>query len=516
MDPYRVLEVPRTATHEDIKRNFKRLAVTYHPDKNRDGGNAAAERFQQIQEAWGILGDPRRRRQYDRGGAEAIAAEEAEKAEAPVDPTTLTAMQRVTMGVLSKIGVTKIRTAVPTEIIEEVETGRAPFSELNFGERAEGVVECGAAQFFRLTIAQPHVDGGFCVTAASPQGSRLKMLLFERSHSGEVLDVGGWRLVATEESCRHLKGASVVGMYFLEFPTHDLGPGPAAQEIVDEPESAIFRRLDSLEARERVHLTPGEYLVGVYGDNWVKRSAFQLEATLQGAAFATLQQLRDSETALVTKHHELASLSHEYWELKDKWEAMVARMHTEHGMLKELLKRRDDAYLKLALPAGVRGVAAGEAPLDASANGAGHRRNASSSSGGKGTPKFGRTMTVGETISAGTSAASRGFAKFVGKAKESFKAYADKRAQKSASFKREEASGAEQQPAASPQRPSEPGTPEAALPPRPALDPQLFGGVAGESAASEGASGYDSPAPETPPNERKISIGSGHENVPLV
>lgn len=61
---YITLAVPPTATTEDIKKAFRKLAFQYHPDKN-PGNKAAEEKFKEIQEAYEVLSDPVRRRSYD-------------------------------------------------------------------------------------------------------------------------------------------------------------------------------------------------------------------------------------------------------------------------------------------------------------------------------------------------------------------------------------------------------------------------------------------------------------------
>lgn len=63
-DYYAVLEVKRTASAEELKRAYRRLAREYHPDRN-GGQPEAEERFKLIVEAWEVLGDPDRRRHYD-------------------------------------------------------------------------------------------------------------------------------------------------------------------------------------------------------------------------------------------------------------------------------------------------------------------------------------------------------------------------------------------------------------------------------------------------------------------
>jgi curved DNA-binding protein len=66
-DYYATLEVPRTATPEDIKKSYRRLSKQYHPDVNV-GSKAAEEKFKEIGEAYEVLKDPEKRKRYDRLG----------------------------------------------------------------------------------------------------------------------------------------------------------------------------------------------------------------------------------------------------------------------------------------------------------------------------------------------------------------------------------------------------------------------------------------------------------------
>lgn len=65
-DYYESLGVPRTASADDIKRAFRRLAMQYHPDRNKEPG--AEEKFKEINEAYEVLSDPEKRAAYDRFG----------------------------------------------------------------------------------------------------------------------------------------------------------------------------------------------------------------------------------------------------------------------------------------------------------------------------------------------------------------------------------------------------------------------------------------------------------------
>ena len=63
-DYYRILGVGPQATEEEIKRAYRRLALQYHPDRN-PGDLQAAEHFKEISEAYAVLIDPAKRREYD-------------------------------------------------------------------------------------------------------------------------------------------------------------------------------------------------------------------------------------------------------------------------------------------------------------------------------------------------------------------------------------------------------------------------------------------------------------------
>ena len=72
-DHYEVLGVSRTATSEEIKISFRKLASQHHPDKN-NGDPQAAVRFKEINASYQVLSDPQRRAMYDRFGHSAEAA----------------------------------------------------------------------------------------------------------------------------------------------------------------------------------------------------------------------------------------------------------------------------------------------------------------------------------------------------------------------------------------------------------------------------------------------------------
>src|SRR5262249_44236926 len=64
-DYYKTLGVDKKATQDEIKKAYRKLARKYHPDTNKEAG--AEERFKEISEAYDVLGDPEKRKKYDRG-----------------------------------------------------------------------------------------------------------------------------------------------------------------------------------------------------------------------------------------------------------------------------------------------------------------------------------------------------------------------------------------------------------------------------------------------------------------
>ena len=62
-DYYKILGVSKTATNDDIKKAYRKLAKKYHPDKN--SGASTEEKFKEISEAYSVLGEPARRTEYD-------------------------------------------------------------------------------------------------------------------------------------------------------------------------------------------------------------------------------------------------------------------------------------------------------------------------------------------------------------------------------------------------------------------------------------------------------------------
>ena len=62
---YNILEIPNSATPEEIRKAYRKLALKWHPDKNPSHHDLASEKFKQISEAYEILSDIKKKKDYD-------------------------------------------------------------------------------------------------------------------------------------------------------------------------------------------------------------------------------------------------------------------------------------------------------------------------------------------------------------------------------------------------------------------------------------------------------------------
>jgi curved DNA-binding protein len=65
---YSILGVAKNSTPEAIKKQYRKLAMEYHPDQNKED-KEAEEKFKRINEAYAVLSDPKKRKQYDTFGS---------------------------------------------------------------------------------------------------------------------------------------------------------------------------------------------------------------------------------------------------------------------------------------------------------------------------------------------------------------------------------------------------------------------------------------------------------------
>ena len=72
---YDLLGLKPNASDNEIKKAYKKSALRWHPDKNRDNPEEASKKFQEISQAFEVLSDPQKRSNYDQFGEDAIKNE---------------------------------------------------------------------------------------------------------------------------------------------------------------------------------------------------------------------------------------------------------------------------------------------------------------------------------------------------------------------------------------------------------------------------------------------------------
>ena len=73
-DYYKILGIQKGATEDDIKKAYRKLALKFHPDKNKSPG--AEEKFKEVAEAYEVLSDKKKRETYDKFGEDGLKGSE--------------------------------------------------------------------------------------------------------------------------------------------------------------------------------------------------------------------------------------------------------------------------------------------------------------------------------------------------------------------------------------------------------------------------------------------------------
>ncbi|EIE19270.1 DnaJ-domain-containing protein [Coccomyxa subellipsoidea C-169] len=360
-DPYEVLGVSRTATEQEIKTAYRKLALAHHPDKNQgETAESAAEKFKEIATAHSILGDPEKRRRYDAGGFGSLQKSDLEM---EVDLSSLGTFSTAMAAMFSKLGV-PIKTAVPPMVLEAAYTGNFEAAPLRFGEAISNRVEKAGCQYYTLDLTQRHIDQGFVIGAHSVAGSKFKLLMFEATEEGQ------WEMLLQEDSIKVRKNTQIAGLYFLQCETYHIGPRPSALDTADYPENMLFKRLESMQPREKpLQLRAGKLLLAVYGDNWFNRVRYTIEAVLPapaaaskaadisgraregtssaGALGVSIEKVTRVEGELLTRREALRGFEREYRQTQMAYLEAVERFGKMKDEVEGLLSERDEAYLEL-------------------------------------------------------------------------------------------------------------------------------------------------------------------------
>lgn len=330
-DPYEVLGVGRTATDQEIKSAFRRMALKYHPDKNGDDP-VASDRFQEVTFSYNILSDPDKRRQYDTSGFDAI---ESDSQELELDLSSLNTVNTVFAALFSKLGV-PIKTTVSATVLEEALNGSVMVSQLQLGNSVQRKVEKQSAHFYSVDITEKQAKMGLVCRVHSNDKSKFKLLYFELEENG------GLSLALQEDSVKVGK-VTAAGMYFLGFPVYRFEQNNLAAAAKDS-DGAFFKRLDSFQPCDIHELKPGTHFFAVYGDNFFKSASYTIEVVCGESFPAEKEMLRNVEAKILTKRAELSKFESEYREVLAKFTEMTSKYTQEMQAIDGLLKERNEIH----------------------------------------------------------------------------------------------------------------------------------------------------------------------------
>jgi hypothetical protein len=169
--------------------------------------------------------------------------------------------------------------------------------DLVWGWSMEGRVDRQAAKFYRITIDQQHVDNGFIIFCRSLTG-KFKLVLFDAE--GSVLHV--------EESLKSRdKSQTETALYFTTaFDTYHV--------VREQDIPSVFSTLSSF-SKCNLATSAGQYLLCVYGDNFIGRTNYSILAVPTSNSCEEAKEVQSLDTAVLEKKDELAQFQAEYLEV---------------------------------------------------------------------------------------------------------------------------------------------------------------------------------------------------------
>jgi len=346
MDYYERLEVDKNANEIDITKSYKKLALKYHPDRNL-GNEEAANMFKEISEAYTVLSDPNKRRQYDLSFGSTDIANQIES----VDMASVGQIGRVFGALAGKMGI-----PIPTSISQETLTKAQEICQtppfltennpnllpLRLGVSYSGSVNRQQGLFFLIRISREVSELGLALKCSSSNKSRFKLVVFDQK--------GGVRY-QEESSKSSSEKYTICTLFFTPF---EVGYLNERIDVANMEESLppIFSRLTTFQVIQR-RLEPGDHLVCVYGDNFLNAAKISLTAIAVSQATQMLQSsIKNIDSEVINKRQVIREFQDEYLAARKVWDEIQQRLALHADDINRMIHEREvtyDEFLKLSL-----------------------------------------------------------------------------------------------------------------------------------------------------------------------
>mmetsp|Transcript_24895 Transcript_24895/g.25115 ORF Transcript_24895/g.25115 Transcript_24895/m.25115 type:complete len:514 (+) Transcript_24895:100-1641(+) len=343
VDLYACLGIEPTANDKEVLAAYERLAIQYQTTNSPE----EVETCRNINQAFFILSNPSSRKHYDETG-EMVQPKNDNRVEQPpgsMDVSNLGGIGRVFGAVISRIGI-PIQTQISQEVLNSAQEicrngglqgGASPsdprLTDFFWGWGIESKVDRQAGTFFRLTIEEKHVENGFILYCRSPSKGKFKLIIF---------DVDG--NIIFQEACVKSRDGGVThsSLYFTKFTTYRLGePIPNHLRETDIPQ--LFSKLDNYVPNTQ-SIVPGQYLVCIYGDNFLGKTNFALLALYAKNDCAEVADIQEIDEKLRVTKEMLETFRVDFVKARETYEKAVRRLEEESRNLEDLLDRREEAY----------------------------------------------------------------------------------------------------------------------------------------------------------------------------
>ena len=330
-DLYAVLGCSKGDEAGVITKRYRKLALKYHPDRNRGDGQAeAAEKFRAVSDAYAVLSDPNRRRQYDLHGSTTDEASNTHAFES-VDVKSQSWATRFLLAQVAKLGI-PVPTTVAADVLSkacELSASIASVPLLIPGAPQKGSVKIGTAAFFRVTISNSMQERGLLLAASSRRrNDKFRILVFDSK--------GNIRRQAESLQPEDKKRPPRCRLFVVPVPTLLVGaPFPAAQENLPP----VCAALDTME--ERAAMAPpfeatGDVLVAFYSDNLLSSLEYTLACAPAVLDEGRLEALEASAAGLRERKEALSKFGERFTVSFDDYVAKKAALDEAEARLRAL------------------------------------------------------------------------------------------------------------------------------------------------------------------------------------